>query len=39
MQVHTSVGKFEANLTPQMVEDMNNLVDFCQHYFISKDLK
>lgn len=30
---------FEINVTPRMVEDMNNLVELCQNYFLSKDLK
>lgn len=30
---------FEVNITPRMVEDMNNLVELCQNYFLSRDLK
>lgn len=30
---------FEINVTPRMVEDMNNLVELCQNFYLAKDLK
>ncbi|CDW78351.1 vacuolar protein sorting-associated protein 13a [Stylonychia lemnae] len=38
-QISLIFTPFEINVTPRMVEDMNNLVELCQNYFLSRDLK
>ena len=30
---------FSLNITPQITEDLNNVFEFCQNYYLSKDLK
>ena len=39
IDIGLNMTKFEVNVTPHMIEDMNILVEFCQTYFLSKDLK
>eukprot|EP00347_Sterkiella_histriomuscorum_P010120 403377528 len=38
-QMSIIMTPFQINITPRMVDDMNNLVELCQNYYLSKDLK
>ncbi len=33
------IGKVEAHMAPNIIDDMANMIEYCRNYFLSKDLK